>query len=228
MNIKLLMLITFISLVAILAGCKEETIRGMEYNPDIRYGSLDIPFYAGKPAPLSTVQQSSKLVATVTSDASALAVDGMTWTDCKSLFVDIPYQWNAVSFSFYGYGDGDGDGDPNDTTFSYDVYFCDYYGGVECASSANTGTIGGQQLSHNPVTGAELNSGSADSDYCWADDLNEGTLKWSKSFYYSDYESTNGRAKTKIDRQESCGVYVRIYDMTAQSVTSVTCIINGY
>lgn len=207
-----------------LIGCQTEPV----FRSEMKVGALNYPYSAGVPAPLSTVQPRAELIATVTADATALAVDTMNWTDCLALFVPIPAEWNFPGISFYGYGDGDGAGDPCDSTFSFDVYVCDYLGGAECVVSGSTGTIGAQQLSHVPYTGTTLNDGDPNTDYCWADNLNEGTDKWSTTLYYSDYQSTDGRAKMRFDRHEAYGLYVRIYDMTAQSVTSITAVMTGF
>jgi len=190
--------------------------------------ALNFPHTAGMPSPLATVQQRAKLVDSVTSDDSALGTTDSSWTDCAALFIEIPAEWNVLSLSFYGYGDGDGAGDPNDATFSFDVYVCDYFGGAEMLSSGNSGVFGAQQMSHNPYTGAELNSGAVSTSYCWADTITEGTTYWSTAIYYTDYEGNDRRAKLKFDRHEAYGLWVRIYDMTAQSVTSVTCVANGF
>ncbi len=192
-------------------------------------GALNIHRDPGRATHLATPQQAGEIISTVLADATAPnSVDGMNWASCLTTFTEIRPEWNAPSLSFYGYGDGTGIGNPNDATFSYDIYLCDLYGGWECVSSANSGTIGAQRLSHNPETGAELRGGVVDPNYCWADDLNEGTTKWAKTIAYSDYQSTDGRAKTKFDRMEAYGIYVRIYDMTGQSVTSISCVLNGF
>jgi len=194
------------------------------------FGTLDLNTKQMQGQRISTVSVQDRpiQIASVTADASALTVATENWDDNTVLFVPIPVEWSNVTLSFYGYGDGTGVGDPNDTTFSFDVYVCDIYGGAECIVSGSTGTIGAQQLSVNPATGASLASGAPDPNYCWSDDLNEGTLRTTSTVAYSDYQSTDGLAKMKFDRGSAFGIYVRIYDMTAQLVTSVTCVMNGY
>lgn len=187
-----------------------------------------IPQYAGSPNPLSTPQTKAKTVATVTADASSPSTDEMSWTHCISSFIPIDTSWNEPCLSFYGYGDGDGAGDPNGATFSYDVYVCDLYGGMKPVVLGNTGAIGEQTLSHDPVEGTELNSGSISSSYKWADTMAEGTCHWGYSPTYSNYEGDNGIAEIIFDRNKSYGIWVRIYDMTDQPVTSITCVMNGY
>lgn len=194
----------------------------------ILFGQLpSIPQDPGTRSPLSTVQMKSRLVATVTADASSPASSAMSWAQCLTTFKEIPVTWNAVSLSFYGYGDGSGSGDPNGATFSYDVYVCDLYGGMEAVALNNTGAIGEQELSHDYENTA-LNSGAVNSSYKWADTLAEGTRYWSTAMLYSNNGGNSNRAKVKFDRQESYGIWVRIYNMTAQPVTSITCIMNGY
>jgi len=180
----------------------------------------------GNRVSVTTIQRRPMLVASVTLDATDPNYAEKTWTHAKSLCVPIPVEWSNVVLSFYGYGAGTTDGDPDNTTFSFDVYLVDMYSSLECLSSANTGTIGTMKLSHNPINGAALTD--PNSSYRWCDDLNEGTKKTTSTIAYSDYESTNGLAKMKFDRHTAYGIYVRIYDMTSQLVTSVTCVANGF
>ena len=175
----------------------------------------------------SSVQQKPKLVATVTVDAAVSGATTNTWTTAKTNFVRIPVEWSNIALSFYGFGDGSGAGDPDGATFSYDVYVCDVFGGWEAVVTGSTGTIGGMQLSHFPSTGTAVSTTLLTS-YSWCDDLNEGTKKTTSTIAYSDYESTNGLAKTKFDRNSAYGIYVQMYDMTGQSVTSITCVMNGF
>lgn len=179
----------------------------------------------GRRVSLVSVQMTGELVASVTVDAADPAVTAKTWTNAMADCTVIPAEWGLLSLSFYGYGDGDGAGDPNDATFSFDVYVVDIWGGYEAVTTANTGTIGAMKLSHNPVTGAILADTTSSS---WCDDINEGTAKTTSTIAYSDYESTDGRAKQKWDRHSAFGIFVRIYDMTGQSVTRIDCVMNGF
>jgi len=176
---------------------------------------------------MATLQQSAVEVVSVTADATALAYNTSSWADAVSLFVEIPVTWNYISWSFYGYGDGDGVGSPDGATFSYDLHVVDYYGGVETIIAAATGTIGKQQLSHNPVSRVELNSGAVSANYCWADTLSETVADWAKEAGWSNNSGNDYRAKGRIDRLEAYGVYIEIYDMTAQPVTSITAVLTG-
>lgn len=194
----------------------------------IAFGTLTSPKDPGNYSPASTVQRRAAVVATVTADATALDVNTSSWADCKTLFIPIPPEWNIVNLSFYGWGDGTGGGDPNNATFSYDVHLCDVYGGTITISTANSGVVGAQQLSHNPDTGDELYSGAVDPNYCWADTITEGTVKGDWGLAYFDYEGSNGKAEMSFDRRSAYGIYVRIYNMTSSAVTSVTCVMNGY
>lgn len=177
---------------------------------------------------LTTIQQPAIEIVSVTADATALAVGTSSWIDSKSVFDSIPPEWNIISWSFYGYGDGDGAGSPDGATFSYDMFFVDYFGGMEIVLSGATGTIGKEQLSHNPASGAEFNNGVVSTDYCWADTLSATTATTAKDAAWSNNTGTDYRAKGKIDRMEAYGVYFRIYNMTAQPVTSITAVLNGY
>ena len=180
---------------------------------------------SGSRRSLTSVQRTGRLVASVTADASAPALTAKTWTNAMADCTAIPAEWGIISLSFYGYGDGDGAGDANDATFSYDVYVVDMWGGYEAVVLGSTGTIGAMKLSHNPYTGAVLADTTSST---WCDDLNEGTKKTTSIISYSDYESTDGLGKQKWDRHSAFGIFVRIYNMTAQSVTRIDCIMNGF
>ena len=167
-------------------------------------------------------------VATVDVNDTAAAAGTSSWTDCLSKCTAIPPQWRTVILSFYGYGDGSGVGSPDNATFKYDVYACGLYGGLQLVSNANTGTIGAEQMSHNPATGAALTStGVVDPNYCWADSLAVGTSKWYSAPTFSGTASDT-IGEMSFDRRDKYGVFVRIYDMTDSAVTAVRCVMNGY
>jgi len=196
---------------------------------NLSFGVLDgKPLDSGGFNAMATVQQRAVLVATVTADANALSMTTSSWSHCMALFVTIPPQWNNVKLSFYGYGDGTGAGDPNNATFSYDVHLCDLFSGAITVSVGNTGVIGAQQISHNPTTGVAFASGAVDPNYCWADTLAAGTIRPGWSISWFDNLGNNCKAETSFDRRSAYGIYVRIYNMTAQPVTSITCVMNGY
>lgn len=190
--------------------------------------TLSTPKDPGVFKPNSTVQEKARLVATVTADAAALDPNKSGWGNCKTFFVEIPPQWSTITFSFYGYGNGTGAGDPNNATFSYDIHLIDLYSGAITTSVGNSGVIGAQKLTHNPVTGATLNNGDPNSSYCWADTITPATPKGNWVFSYYDYQGNNGKAEVSLDRRCAYGVWVRIYNMTDQPVTSITCVMNGY
>lgn len=176
----------------------------------------------------TSVQLKAKAVATVTADAAALTATTSSWTHAKALCVPVPVEWGNISLSFYGYGDGDGTGSPNNATFSFDVFLVDLFGGIETVSLGNTGTIGAQQLSCDPTEGTELNNTAVSANYCWADTIEMGAPKTTSTIARSDYQGGDGLAKVKFDRHSAYGIYVRIYNMTDQSVTSITCVMNGF
>jgi hypothetical protein len=185
----------------------------------------DAPQSPGNRVSTTTIQQRAKVVATVTADAAEPNEAERTWTTAKTYFKLIPVEWSNISLSFYGYGDGTGDGDPNGATFSFSVYVCDYYSGWEKIADCS-GVIGLQRLSHNPVTGAALVD--PNSSYKWCDTITEVTQYTDLSVIYSDYEGNNGLAKMYFDRRSAYGLYVRIYSMTSSTVTSITCVANGF
>lgn len=190
-------------------------------------GQIETPQSPGNRVSLTTVQRPPIQVASVTADATDLLKTTSSWTQMKATAIRIPAEWRKLSLSFYGYGDGSGDGDPDGTTFSYRVFLVDMNCGAQLIT-IGAGTMGKQQLSHNPATGAELNSGSVDANYCWADILTEGTVYAERDVTYTDYQTQDGMAAMHFDRYSAVGILAIIDDMTAQSVTAVTCIMNGF
>ena len=186
--------------------------------------SPDMP---GNRVSQTTVQRPPIQLAFVTVDATALLKTTSSWADMKSSAIRIPAEWRKLSLSFYGYGDGDGAGDPDGATFAWKVYTVDYNYGAQLIGNG-TGVIGKQQLSHNPTTGAELNSGDVDLNYCWADTIAEVAMKVERDITYSDFAGDDSIAALHFDRYAAYGILVIITAMTAQSVTKVTCVMNGH
>lgn len=172
-----------------------------------------------------TGQEEPILVVLADSNATALSSTTSSWTHAESLAVEIPQGWGYVELSFYGYGDGDGAGSPDNGTFSFDIYTVDYRCGMTPVALANSGTIGAQQMSHTPHTGAELNSGAVSTNYCWADTLTEGTRYYGQTIHWPT-SSSDGRITVDFDRKSALAIYVRIYSIA--SLTSVTCVMSGF
>ena len=188
---------------------------------------LETPQSPGNRISLTTVQRPPIQVASVTADATDLLKTTGSWEDMKASAVRIPTEWKTLSLSFYGYGDGTGAGDPDGTTFSYRVFLIDSNCGAQLITDG-TGTMGKQQMSHNPATGAELNSGAVDTSYCWCDTITEANVLAERDVTYSDYEGADSIAAMHFDRFSAIGILVIIDDMTDQLVTSVTCLMNGH
>ncbi len=188
---------------------------------------LESPQSPGNRVSLTTVQRPPIQVASVTADATDLAKDTGSWEHMKAIATRIPAEWRKLSLSFYGYGNATGAGDPDNTTFSYRVHLVDMNCGAQLIT-VGAGIIGKQQLSHNPTTGAELNSGSVSTSYCWADTITEGTVYAERDVTYSDYASADSIAAMHFDRYSAVGILVIIDDMTAQAVFRITCVMNGH
>ena len=176
-----------------------------------------------------TIQVGYIQINSVTADDTAWDANTSYWDALDDVFIPVPKGWNVVELAFYGYGDGDGEGDPNDTTFTADVDACRWDGGRKDVAVV-AGTIGAQQLSVNPVTAASLNDGAADSNSCWCDTLalSGNGDEWSSDVVLSGEGGNNGVATLSFDAAGYAGVWANITDMTAQSVTRVTCIMSGY
>jgi len=185
------------------------------------------PQYAGSRSSPVSIQQTYKTVATVTADATDWAADTSYWHNIDDTFVQIPVEWSYVSLCFVGFGDGDGVGSPDGATFSYKIYTCNQYGGAQLICDG-AGTIGAQQLSINPATGAVLNSGSESVNYCYCDTLTEGSVYVSRDIGYSDNSGNDGVAELHFDRYSAVGISCIITSMTAQPVTSVTAYVTGF
>ena len=188
---------------------------------------IETPQSPGNRVSLTTVQRTPIEVASVTADATALAAGTSSWEDMKASAVRIPAEWRKLSLSFYGYGDGSGAGDPDNATFAWKVYTVDYLCGAQLMGNG-TGIIGKQQMSHNPCTGAELNSGSVSTSYCWADTIAQVGMAIERDITYSDFASADSVAALHFDRYSAYAVLAIITAMTAQSVTSITAILNGH
>lgn len=173
---------------------------------------------------LETLQYTAKLISTADTNAVALDVNTSSWAVCQN-WVGIPSKFNGLKVMFYAYGDGVGGGDPNNKTFSYQFYVADYGGAAQLVASG-TATVGAMQLSHNPISLAELNSGSVDPNYCWIDTLGAITTDWKSGVSTQNDGGTNDAASFIFDRESAKVAWCRIYDIT--NLTTVYCIAYGY
>lgn len=195
------------------------------------YGTLSRNTHSGATigSATPTIQSGYVQINSVTADDTDLATTTSYWDSIDDTFIAISPWWNTVELTFYGYGDGVGDGSPDGATFTFMVYAARWYGGAKKVYEG-VGTVGAQQMSVNPVTEASLNSGAADSDYCWVDtiDPNGNGDEWISDIQLSGNAGNDGIATASFDLNGYTGIYVYIKDMTAQSVTSITCIASGY
>lgn len=164
--------------------------------------------------------------AAVTADDTTPDPNGQTWQAANGSYYDISSYGNTISLAFYCYGDGTGDGDANGGSFDANVYLVEPYGSWEQVASF-TCAVGELELTHNPVTGAALNSGSLDPNqsYKWVegpftDNLSDTDI-WPTTVNLSGATNTIGRMN--IDPLGCVGLVVLIDNMA--SITSVTPIV---
>ena len=177
----------------------------------------------------STIQTGFVLVNTVTADDTALTTSTKYWDSIDGVFIPIRKGWSIVELSVYGYGDGDGVGSPANATFTLDIDACRWDGGAKDVATI-AGTIGAQQMSVVPHTGAQTRSGAADPNYCWADTgaFSGNGEEWIGDVQLSGEGGNDGILTISFDGSGYAGVWVAITDMTGQSVTSVTVVMSGY
>jgi hypothetical protein len=170
---------------------------------------------------LQTPQNAPILVAYADANAAALTVSTSSWSVTKNWPI-IPSTANGVKICFYAYDPNNPDGE----TFSYDLYVADYGCNAQKVASG-TATIGKAQLSHNPVTVVELNSGAVDPNYCWVDTLGTITSDWKTTVAPQNDGGVNDVASFIFDRQCARKIYCRIYSRS-NAYLKVWCVAYGY
>jgi hypothetical protein len=167
-------------------------------------------------------------VNSVTVDDTPYATGTVYW-DNMSSFKSIDESWEYIQLAFYGYGDGVGDGNSVAGTFSFTVWAGMHYSGAKLVYEGS-GTCNGGEMSCNPVTGTQYNSGSLDpnNSYRWAGDIDAAGVG---DVWESDIKDPNDSSLMATLVIETHGYpywYVQIDDMTGSSVTSVTCVMGKY
>ena len=170
---------------------------------------------------LSTAQMTAILVNEADSNDSAFDVNTVSWSVAK-LWPEISSRFNGIKVVFYAYDPND----PNDETFSYDLRVADYGCNAQ-ATASGTATVGGSQMSHNPISLAELNGGAVDPNYCYVDTLGAITSTWGSSITPQNYGGANDIASFRFDRQSAKTIWCRIYSRSNEDLI-VYCIIYGY
>jgi hypothetical protein len=156
----------------------------------------------------------------VSTDDTTPDPNGQTWTAALGSYHQLSSEYSTLSLSFYAYGDGTGDGDSNGGTFDANVYLVEPYGSWERVASI-TCAVGELELTHNPVTGAEINSGSIDPNesYKWVegpftDNLSDSDI-WPTTVGLSG--ATNGIGRLNIDPLGAKGLIVLIDNMSGET-----------
>lgn len=170
---------------------------------------------------LTTVQPTALLIASADSNVAALDVNQTSWT-ATAEWPEISSYMNVMKIKWYVY-DPCG---PNDTTFSYEFHVADYGCNTELVAYG-TATTGAAQLSHNPTTLAELNSGDPNTLYCWADTLGTPTDDWAPTIKTQNDGGLDGVASLLFDRESGKRAWCRIYGMSSTTMT-VYCVAYGY
>lgn len=170
---------------------------------------------------LETVQMTPIKVTYADANAAALDVNTNSWAVTKD-WVDIPVTFNGMKVMFYVY-DPCG---PNNATFSYSFYVTEKYCNAQKVADANA-TCGALQLSHDPISGAELNSGAVDPNYCWVDTVDTITTDWKGGVTAQNDGGLNDVFSMIFDRQSALKVWCRIYNRSSATM-EVRCIAYGY
>lgn len=151
-----------------------------------------------------------------------------TWTNTLGSYYALFPAQSTVSTAFYCYGDGTGDGDPNAGTFTATTYVVELYGSWELISTA-TVAVGELELTHNPVTAAEINSGLLDPNesYKWCEGPFTDTLNDSDAWVVPVNLSgvSDGIGRLNVDPLGASGIVVLITNMSG--ITRVYPIVKG-
>jgi len=199
-------------------------------------GALTMPTmdYSSASQTDATRQLPYMSLSTVTEDATALTASTKYWDSIKTYFIPMKGTCGRAEIGFYAYGDGTGDGDPNGATFNFKVYACRPY---SCPKTVYQGTavVGELELSCDPVTAIQYNSGALDPNesYKWVDTIDANGVGdvWISSVVLSGdagTDSTGEIATLSFDLNGYFGVWCEITAMTSQSVTQVWAVISGY
>ena len=174
------------------------------------------------PAPgeeLETVNKTAFLIASADGNDADLDANQTSW-GATAAWPEVTTKANYLKVKFYSY-DSAG---PNDKTFSYEFYLADYGCNAELVASGSA-TVGGAQLSHNPVSLAEFNDGDPNSLYLWVDTLGTITSDWATTIYPQNESTSDEPASFLFDRQGGKRAWCRIYNLTSATMT-VYCV--GY
>ena len=177
---------------------------------------------------LETTQMTPIVLAAVEANDTALDINTTSWAYAKN-WTEIPEKFNALKVMFYATEPNDPNGetlDPNGCTFNYAVYVADYGCSGQIVASGSS-TVGGMQLSHNPITLAELNSGSTDPNSCWVDTLGTVTTDWKTGVSTQNDGGSDGMASLIFDRESGKTVKC-IITARSTSYLHVWCIAYGY
>lgn len=170
---------------------------------------------------LETVQPTAMLVAYADANSVALDVNTTSWATAKN-WPTISKKANGLKVMFYA----NNTASPDNQTFSYQLYVADYGASAQLVA-AGTATVGKAQLSNNPISLADLNSGLTDPNTLWVDTLGTITSDWKTTVAPQNDAGADDVASFVFDRQSGRKVWCRIYGRSSATL-NVSCIAYGY
>jgi hypothetical protein len=170
-----------------------------------------------------TVQPTAFLVNYADSNAAALDFNETSWSVAEE-WTEISSQAKYLKVKFYVKDTSD----PNERTFSYQFYVADKGCNAEIVASGDA-NCGAAQMSHDPVTMSELNSGDVDPNYCWVDTLGTITTDWEDGDVDAiNDDGANSVASFEFNRLSAKTAYCRIYNMSSSATMTVYCVAYYY
>jgi len=175
-----------------------------------------------------TPQMTAVLISAVEANDTALDVNTASWAYAKS-WTQIPATWSTLKVMFYATEPNDPNGESLTTdgeTFSFKFYIADYGNNGQVVADCNA-TVGAMLLSHNPITLAELASGSGDPNTNWVDTISTPVEAWNGTVAAQNNAGEDGAASLVIGR-ESGKTAKCIITNRSSGYLHVNCIAYGY
>jgi hypothetical protein len=170
------------------------------------------------------VQQSMKLIRTMTADDTNFTASNMDWRSADANGIDIPENWASLDIFIYAYGDGSGGGSPANGAAVLKFYGAPLYGPFIPIEDVNV-QIGTAQLSHLPTVGTVLWGGLPDPNYCWADTITRVEHYWPQGVKMQSVPSGYVGYIHIFDRLSMKKIWVKASGM--ENVTSITVVMTG-
>jgi len=138
----------------------------------------------------------------------------------------IPPTWNRVEFTFDAYGDGTGDGDPNAGAATISIYAGRQYCSP-CKVWSGTLGVGEVELTHDPNSGLQINSGALDPNqsYKVVDTITSTAAPWPATVLS---DSTGTAGVNYLDTDARGYPYWRVRVTGLSGVTTLYVRMTGY